>query len=49
MGFSLLSGAELLYYFTLRLFIDCRREKEAFRRRQEVEKLKAADEIPGGY
>ena len=27
-GFSLLSGAELVYFFTLRLFFDVKREKE---------------------
>ncbi len=32
MGFSLLSGAELIYFFTLRLYVDMRREKEAKRK-----------------
>ena len=27
-GFSLLSGAELVYFFTLRLFFDVKKEKE---------------------
>ena len=27
-GFSLLSGAELIYFFTLRLFLDTRKEKQ---------------------
>ena len=28
-GFSLLSGAELIYFFTLRLFLDLRKEKNS--------------------
>ena len=30
MGFSLLSLCEFIYFFTLRLFVDWRREKKAF-------------------
>ena len=33
MGFSLLSLAEFFYFFTLRLFVDCRRERKEFNRK----------------
>ena len=29
MGFSILSGCELLYFFTLRMWIDNRRDKKS--------------------
>ena len=35
MGFSLLSGAELIYFFTLRLYVDMQREKEEKRKGKE--------------
>ena len=38
MGFSLLSLAELVYYFTLRLAVDCKREKKALRKKQDAER-----------
>jgi len=39
-GFSLLSGAELIYFFTLRLFFDIKNEKE-----NKVENLNELDDI----
>ena len=39
-GFSLLSGAELIYFFTLRLFFDIKNEKE-----NKVENLNDLDDI----
>ena len=39
-GFSLLSGAELIYYFTLRLFFDFKNEKE-----NKVETLNDLDDV----
>ena len=39
-GFSLLSGAELIYFFTLRLFFDIKNEKE-----NKVENLNDLDDV----
>ena len=39
-GFSLLSGAELIYFFTLRLFFDVKKEKE-----NKIENLNDLDDV----
>ena len=35
MGFSILSFAELIYFFTIRLSVDLRKEKKAKRKKGE--------------
>ncbi len=36
MGFSLLSGMELVYFFTLRLFIDQSRKKQELKNKNSL-------------